>query len=241
MWSWESFRGRNQYVPVRSCNDTCMSRIPTATISVTGTSRNRYGRDVSPATSTPTGRPRDEELDRAIIRAAAEIMGEDGVEAVTFARVAERAGTSRPALYRRYDNPSDLVVAALGEIAGDERSTPTGDSLADLTQELRSFRNAVQRANSLAVVGSMLASSNDDPAVVAYRKRLVAPRRARIRSILERARSAGALTADDADLELATAMCTGSYYAIALAGGTPARDWPTRMSAAAWRACGGTP
>lgn len=210
-------------------------------ISDTRASRNRYGLFVPPDQHGSSGRPRDEALDREILRAATSIMSEEGVDAVTFARVAERAGTTRPALYRRYDCPSDLVVAALGEIAAAERPSATGDHLADLTAELQAFRAALRRANSLALVGSMLAQSGPDAAVTAYRRLVVAPRRARIRSILRAAADAGELTADPADLELATAMCTGSYYAIALAGGTPRRDWPERMAAAAWRACGGTP
>lgn len=211
-----------------------------ASHSDTSTSRNGYGRVVPPDQHASSGRPRDEALDREILEAATTLLSEEGVDAVTFTRVAERAGTTRPALYRRYECPSDLVIAALGEIAGADRPPTTGDHLADLTAELQAFRAALQRADSLALVGSMLAQTGSEAAVSAYRELVVAPRRARIRSILRAATDAGELTADRADLELATAMCTGSYYAIALAGGTPRRDWAERMAAAAWRACGGS-
>ncbi len=43
----------------------------------------------------------------------------------------------------------------------------------------------------------------------------------------------------DADLEVAITLCTGSWYARALAGLPPPPDWPGRTAALVWRAVGG--
>lgn len=189
---------------------------------------------------TTPGRPRDTALDQAILDHAADLLRRGGVDAVTFARVAELAGTTRPALYRRYDGPQELAIAAVHHLASGTLPPRTGDHLADLEAELRHFRDGITSANSIALVGSMLSPGVDDGPATAYRELLVRPRRRRIRSILDDARDAGLLTARPADLDVAVTMCTGSFYAYALAGTAPPRDWPRRTARLVWRAAGGT-
>lgn len=191
------------------------------------------------ATMSSGGRPRDEALDDAIVAAAARVLLSEGIDAVSFSRVAELAGTTRPALYRRFGSPAELVVAALHRIASESRPDPTGDPLTDLENELRHFRDGISRANSIALVGSMLTPGVDERVLADYRELLVRPRRARIAAILHGARRAGLLTASPADLDVATTMCTGSFYAAALAGTEPPKDWPRRVARLVWRAAGG--
>jgi hypothetical protein len=79
-----------------------------------------------------------------------------------------------------------------------------------------------------------------DPAVRAqYRANVVAPRRDRLRAILERGVLDGQLDAD-ADLDVALTMCTGSWYGRALAGSAPPEDWPSRCATLVWRSLGGS-
>jgi hypothetical protein len=73
-----------------------------------------------------------------------------------------------------------------------------------------------------------------------YQAQVIAPRRGRILAILQRAQRLG-LIDQDADLEIAITLCTGSWYARALAGLPPPADWPSRTAALIWRAVGGTP
>lgn len=191
--------------------------------------------------SSHGGRPRDEGIDAAIVDAAVAVLNEEGIDGVTVARVAERAGTTRPALYRRFGSHEELVIAALRSIAERSRPEPTGDHLHDLEQELRSFRDAVTGTNSITLVGSMLLDTVDPAVRETYRELIVRPRRDRIAAILDAARADGALTGAPADLDVATTMCTGSFYAYALAGRTPPRDWPRRVARLVWRAAGGSP
>lgn len=188
---------------------------------------------------TTSGRPRDEALDEAILDAAVRVLTEDGVTALTFARVAEVAGTTRPALYRRFDRPAGLAVAAVHRIASTTRPPRTGDHLADLEAELTSFRDGTARTSSIALVASMLDPDVDADLLATYRRLLVRPRRERILSILDAARTDGLVTGDREDLELATTMCTGSFYALALAGTPAPDDWPHRTARLVWRAAGG--
>ncbi|MGO4383068.1 TetR/AcrR family transcriptional regulator [Specibacter sp. RAF43] len=61
----------------------------------------------------PIGRPRNAELDAALRRAAEGLILERGFSALTVEAVASRAGTTRPAFYRRFDGIPHLVLALL--------------------------------------------------------------------------------------------------------------------------------
>lgn len=185
------------------------------------------------------GRPRDDALDRAILDRTAEVLMTEGVESVTFSRIAELAGTTRPALYRRFRGPDDLLVAALHHIASGTRPERTGDHRTDLEAELRSFRDGITRTRSIALVGTMLTPAASDELRETYRELLVRPRRERIRAILDAAHRDGQLDATPTELDVATTMCTGSFYAYSLAGVEPPRDWPRRIAGLVWRAAGG--
>ncbi|MDN5951451.1 MAG: TetR/AcrR family transcriptional regulator, partial [Loigolactobacillus coryniformis] len=52
-------------------------------------------------------------LEAAIYQAVREIIDQDGIEAVTFQKVAAAAGTSKPVIYRRWDTPFELAIAAI--------------------------------------------------------------------------------------------------------------------------------
>ncbi len=71
-----------------------------------------------------------------------------------------------------------------------------------------------------------------------YHDLVVAPRRARIRACLRRGIDDGTLDAD-ADVTIAGTFLTGSWYALALAGTAPPKDWARRTAVLVWRACGG--
>src|SRR5690606_25969376 len=59
------------------------------------------------------GRPRSTEADDAILEAAVELLIERGVEATSIERVANRAGVTRPTVYRRYTDKTTLLIAAI--------------------------------------------------------------------------------------------------------------------------------
>lgn len=64
-------------------------------------------------TSPSPGRPRDTALDANILRAAMEILGESGLNAVTMDSVAQRAGAGKASLYRRWKSKDELLADAL--------------------------------------------------------------------------------------------------------------------------------
>ncbi|WHQ55014.1 TetR/AcrR family transcriptional regulator [Lactiplantibacillus plantarum] len=104
-------------------------------------------------------RRRGAELENAIYQAARDILNQDGLEQLTFANVAEQAGTSKPVIYRRWRSPLELAIAAIqdqiitenhGQL--DEVSL-TGQTLSeDLFQVLKRFTVSINTFNQALVI-----------------------------------------------------------------------------------------
>ena len=68
----------------------------------------------SPAASAATtGRPRDQRIDDAVLAATIGLLEEVGYLKLTIGAIAERAGTNKPAIYRRWRTKAHLVVEAV--------------------------------------------------------------------------------------------------------------------------------
>lgn len=198
------------------------------------------GMEKASASSASVGRPRDPAIDEAVLDVALRQLARDGFEALSLASVAAEAGTSRPAIYRRWPDKEALVVDAVARLARVAPPELTGDPFEDLVVELEHFRHCICMAGSLPVAGLMLGDGVRESVRRTYLEEVVGPRRARLRGCLERAIEAGLLDAD-ADLAIAGSFLTGSWYAMALAGVAPPEDWARRVATLVWRACGGTP
>jgi AcrR family transcriptional regulator len=89
--------------------------------------------DPSPVDKAQTaGRPRDPRIDAAILRATADLLVEIGYSNLTMAAVAERAGTTKTALYRRWSSRAELVHEAAFPAAPTALAAPAGDIAADV-------------------------------------------------------------------------------------------------------------
>jgi AcrR family transcriptional regulator len=186
------------------------------------------------------GRARDPKIDSRVLGAAARQLAAYGYEGMSVAAVAEEAGTTRQAVYRRWPTKAELGAAAMAAFADLAPGLETADPFGDLVAELTDFQRGVSHPGRLSLVGTMLQDSTEPGVRARYQAQVVAPRRRRLGLILERARQLGLIDAD-ADLEVALTMCTGSWYGRALAGAAPPPDWPRRSAALVWRAVGGTP
>jgi AcrR family transcriptional regulator len=200
---------------------------------------NQTGAEGGPRPAGRRGRVRDPAIDARILAVAQQHLSTVGYEAMSLAAIAEEAQTTRQALYRRWTSKASLAAAALkaAEDAGPEVSSQ--DPLRDLAAELADFQRGVSRPGRLSLVGTMLQESTHASLRARYQARVIAPRRRRIRAILERAQGLGLIDAD-ADLDVAITLPTGSWYARALAGQRPPHDWPERTAKLVWRAVGGT-
>ncbi len=194
--------------------------------------------DQAPAGASRAGRARDSTIDANLLAVATRHLSLHGYEGMSLAAVAEEAGTTRQALYRRWPGKAELAAAVIAKMTDHGTPALTSDPFGDLVAELEDFSRGVSRPGRLSLVGTMLQDTTDPEVLARYRARVVAPRRNRLRTILERAQELGLIDAGT-DLEVAVTMCTGCWYGRALAGSPPPPHWPERTATLLWRAVGG--
>ena len=76
-------------------------------------------------------------LDEAILRAAVDELTESGYAGLTMDRVAQRAGTNKNALYRRWPHRLALGIAAYRELTTTVQPPDTGTLRGDVLEQLR--------------------------------------------------------------------------------------------------------
>jgi AcrR family transcriptional regulator len=189
--------------------------------------------------SSVRGRRRDRSIDDRLLRVANRHLAMHGLEALSLTAIAEEAGTTRQALYRRWPSKASLVADAIRSAAECATSTDSNDPLQDLVLELQDFQAAISRPGALSMAATMLQDSTDDDSRACYRAHVIAPRQQRIRQILERARELGLIDAS-ADLDAAAALPLGSWVARVLVGDAPQSDWAVNTAAVLWRSVGGS-
>lgn len=187
------------------------------------------------------GRPRNAQIDRHVLEVALRHLRHEGLPGLSVAAVAEEAGTTRAAVYRRWSGRVELAVAALATIHdATADGASSGDPFADLVAELARFRRFVVEHDATALVAVALVEGTDARVRSAVRDRLVEPCRRRVRACLRAAVEAGALRAH-ADHATAADLLTGSWLAHAARGEDLAEDWAPRTAAIVWAGCGGVP
>ena len=127
--------------------------------------------DLSPVDKPPgAGRPRDPRIDAAVLVAAAELLAEVGYVNLTMAAVAERAGTTKTALYRRWSSKAELVHEAAFPVAPSALTTPEGDIVADVRAMIAAardvFTSPVVRAALPGLVADMTADADLNARVI---------------------------------------------------------------------------
>lgn len=192
------------------------------------------------STSTAAGRPRDTAIDTAVLDATLALLARDGFAGLSLTAVAAAAGTTRPALYRRWPDKTSLVVDAVARLARVDPPIVTGDPFEDLVAELEHFRHCITEAAALPLAGLMLGDDVAPAVRQTYAQQVVAPRRTRIRACLDAAIGQGLLQ-EGADDVVAASFLTGSWYSFALAGATAPDDWARRTVRLVWTALGGAP
>jgi AcrR family transcriptional regulator len=154
------------------------------------------------AASEPrVGRPRDTQIDAAVLHATLDALDESGYTRLRLEDVARRAGTTKPALYRRWPNRQRLALAALAQRVVAVRPPDTGCTLCDLDECLKLFVRAFRRMPP-GVIGPLFADCAGDRELHdAFMTTLFDPPRAAVKATLDRAQARGDLR-DDVDAGL---------------------------------------
>lgn len=119
------------------------------------------------AAGPPTGgRPRDSRIDDAVLRATADLLEEVGYLRLTVAAIAERAGTNKPAIYRRWPTKAHLVHEAVFPVNARPELMPAGEDLrADIRALVEIGAELLGRPAARAALPGLMAEMTDDPAL----------------------------------------------------------------------------
>jgi AcrR family transcriptional regulator len=172
------------------------------------------------------GRPRSEKARLAVLEAAAELLLERGLPAVSMDAVAERAGVSKATIYRWWRTKETLALDALyNEWAAAQPPTrSTGSLRDDLMALLRPWARLASSRPYGRVIAALLTEAQTDPAFAQeYRTRFVEPRRDQARAIFRRAMERGEIPAGT-KVEVALDLLYGAFYHRLLHGHAPLSD-----------------
>lgn len=180
------------------------------------------------------GRPRSPETESRILQAALRQLAEDGYSRMSLDAVAAEAGASKPTMYRRWSSKADMATAALRTIQLSEPPVNTGSTRGDLAGVLGNFSRSLLRPNGMSLIGTVLAEEAHTPELLQlFRERIVAPRRAMLRGVLERAGERNELRAG-VDLDCVVNMLIGAFYARYLAASRIPCTFPEELADIVW-------
>jgi len=174
------------------------------------------------------GRPRSASAHRAILDATIELLGEVGFGATTIEAVATRAGVGKATVYRRWRSKTPLIIEALDARAIEQMPTPrTGSVRGDLTEFLVALIAAMSGPDGRLVAPLLAEISRNQELAEAFRRDLVAPRRAVLEEILREGMVRGELR-PDLDVDLALDAPVGIVFQRLLILGEPVDEQSVR-------------
>ena len=144
------------------------------------------------------GRPRDPQVDRAILAATLELLGEDGFARLSTEAVAARAGVGKTTVYRRWPSKIKLVVDALTAM-----KPPTPTVIADevstreaLVRAMGGFTKPHEGSAARVMAGLVDAMSRNEELAEAVRTVLVAQRERGLIAVIDRGKQRGEIRPD---------------------------------------------
>ena len=142
-------------------------------------------------------------------------LADRGYTGLSIEGVAERAGTGKASIYRRWPNRLELVLDALDHTMPDpEQVTQVGDLRTDLLVVLRRIA-AVMSSQAGGAARACLGPGVEPELSEAIRSRLIAPRRSAMRGLLERAAARGEIRPEavtDRLSELGPTLLNGELF-----------------------------
>ena len=167
------------------------------------------------------GRPVSLTSRRAVLEAAADLLGERGYRGFTIDEVSRRSGVSKATIYKHWRTGYEVAIEAYGNHV--TRAVPvrsTGDAVADLTgQVVRLAR--FYRSSRGRVAAQLLAAGMDvDDGAILVREKFFASRRNDTLALIERGKARGQLR-PDLDVDLANDLLFGAIVFRLFNGLTP--------------------
>lgn len=175
------------------------------------------------------GRPRDERIDREITDAALSVLSDVGFERFSVEEVAQRAGVAKTTVYRRFPTRNELIIGALERLNDDLPPPPASGSVRErLIEVLSGVRERVTTSVRGRILMQVTGESLRDPALVELvHRRVMAPRRQRIRDVICAGQASGELRAD-IDPDVVLPLLVGPMFYLGMwSASAAAREVPT--------------
>jgi AcrR family transcriptional regulator len=178
--------------------------------------------------SKPAGvsRPRVEgEREAEVLDAALDLLARVGYDRLTMDAVAAEAKASKATLYRRWSTKSSLVVDAIlrSKEALPAPEVDTGSLREDLVQ-MACGHGGLTDARSEQIMAGVVTAMHHDPDFAAeFRTRVIGPKIEIARTVFERAKARGEITAD-LDLDLMSPALAGIILHRSFVLGLPADE-----------------
>jgi AcrR family transcriptional regulator len=140
----------------------------------------------APSPST-RGRPRDPRTRTTILAAARALLERGGLTAVTIEAIANKAGVSRPTIYRYWPNAPAVAMAAFLDASGAPTTAKASRSpLAALRAQLHAVADAFAAPAGRSVAAMVAAAQSETELAKAFRNEFIARNRDAARLLLER-------------------------------------------------------
>jgi AcrR family transcriptional regulator len=128
----------------------------------------------------------------AVLRAALEILTEQGIEGLTFSEIGRRAGVHGTSVQRRWGSRENILLEALISFADETIRVPnTGALRTDLSGFTRSLSDYFNTPFGGAILKVLVADTDSDRAFAVNRAEFVRIRHEHTRAIVQRARERG--------------------------------------------------
>jgi AcrR family transcriptional regulator len=167
------------------------------------------------------GRPRSPDADRAILDAAAAILGERGFAGLTASAVIARSGVARATVYRRYPTRDALLMAASSAVKGRPPYPLSGEVLEDLRRGGRRAREVFAEPAFRRVMPTFIAELAANPANARAVLESLSPNHRRLAEEYAAVAGASGLRTD-IDPEVVPTILIGAVMFRLLSSGKPA-------------------
>lgn len=182
------------------------------------------------------GRPRSEDVRRAILRAALELCERDGYQDLTIKAIADAAGAGRQTVYRWWPDKAAVLMEALAGLAEEDPAlrvrAASADVLAEIEALLAVTYELTRRLTGQALVGLMADAQRDPELSKRLQDTVIGPRRAVLRTLLRRGVDNGEF-AEAVPLDLVVDFAFGAMWYRLLSRHAPVDGGLAREVAAA--------
>lgn len=178
------------------------------------------GRAAGP-TRAAQGRPRDSTIDARATEAVVELLSTLPYSALTLEAVATAAGTSKPALRRRWKSLPGVVVHTFISVLGTTPTPDTGCVHCNLVHGITNLAEVFEGSPITRALPGLLSDLEADPGLRAdFLRDYFEARRATSRTVLEHAVERGEIQ-EGLDMELALDLLAAPLYYRAFFGHQP--------------------